>query len=588
MRPSGQHVLRRVEIQNCVTTSRDLLVYARHGASRIPEPWKPGGSRACGIFIAAVFFLLAVLPPRIAAQKASMAEVGIVVPKEVITGETISAAMVTNPRDYTALPRLQVAPARLPGIPGVNTGDLLNHYKIQAGDSTNFVPADGPFSFTAVDNLQIKIMRSDIENAKVITTRVPLTVGGASSTSPRDSGYRTPPLTLAGAVHLIHGPLSGNSNQTRITLNGAAIKILAESPRDVFYLVPPTLTPGPVEWQLDDGGRRTRLKTWVLALQISADKLKLEKGESTAFHVYIRGVETIPKEVWFGSGSVSTLVDPSFLNKFLPDFKTPGPLQPGVLVLTLENTSAGTAEMSDGNRVALTFGYGQPKYEHHGTIKVTRAGSFNIEVTLIAFLHDLPAEGMLADNAPQPPGNAGVVVTPSAPQPTPAPTAAQEPATVGRNDNPAGHTPSPTPNPATSKVADAAASDQLDHKAQAGSAEKQSKSTPPAPDRPATPGPNQHIQWEAGLKIVLIVLAALAAAYLFRKWIRTKKPPRQPQPGNLKVKVTAGGRQITSKILQPDQLRSQCLTRVRWGLGPVVSRMTPQDITAKKKGSANV
>ena len=146
--------------------------------------------------------------------------------------------------------------------------------------------------------------------------------------------------------------------------------------------------------RLDHHDRRQRtsahLRSWVLALQMSADRLKLMKGESTAFHVFIKGVETIPQEAWFGSGEVPEFIDPALIRTFLPDFKPPSPSQPGVLVLTLENMSTATVIMSGGDKLAFTFGYGQGKYEHHGTITAKRAGSFNIDGTLIPFLHDQP------------------------------------------------------------------------------------------------------------------------------------------------------------------------------------------------------
>lgn len=195
---------------------------------------------------------------------------------------------------------MQIVPAQLPGIPGVSAADLLKKYKLQAGDSADFVPADGPFSFKAADKLQLKVTRSDVENAPVTTLQIPLTLGSAPTT-PAGSGYRIPPLTLPGAVHLIHGPLSGDTRKTQITVNGTTVKILAESPREVFCFVPPTTQIGPAEWILEDSGRRVHLKIWVLALQMSPDKLKLMKGESTAFHVYIKGVETIPQEAWFAA-----------------------------------------------------------------------------------------------------------------------------------------------------------------------------------------------------------------------------------------------------------------------------------------------
>lgn len=66
--------------------------------------------------------------------------------------------------------------------------------------------------------------------------------------------------------------------------------------------------------------------------------------------------------------------------------------------------------MSGGNRLVLTFGYGQSKYEHHGTITATRSGSFDIDATLIPFLHDQPE---LVDNTVSGGDNNGNVGPPS-------------------------------------------------------------------------------------------------------------------------------------------------------------------------------
>ena len=344
-----------------------------------------------------------------------MVDVGVVLTSHVISGETIAGSMVTNPRDFAGISTLQIIPAQLPGIPGVSTADLLKKYKVQAADDAAFVPADGPFTFRAEPTVEFKVARSDLENAPVATVRIQLRLDPGPIQP--ESGFRIPPLTLAGAVHLIHGPLSGDSRKTRITVNGSSARILAESPREVFCFVPPATAVGPAEWFVVDSGRRAHLKNWVLALQMSADKLKLMKGESTAFHVYIRGVETIPQEAWFGSGTVPELIDPALVTKFLPNFRPPSPNQPGVLVLTLENMSVGTVTMSGGNRLALTFGYGEPKYEHHGTLTATRAGSFDIDGTLIPFLHDEPEipPTLASDTVENPP----LRTPPPSPTPTP-------------------------------------------------------------------------------------------------------------------------------------------------------------------------
>ena len=207
---------------------------------------------------------------------------------------------------------------------------------------------------------------------------------------PVPKSFSLPPLNLAGALQRIHGPFSGDSNRTVIRVNNLPARLLVESPRGAYCFIPANVQPGAADWVIHDHERSVRLRSWLLALQMSADKLKLMKGESTAFHVVIKGVETIPQEAWFGSGEVPDFIDPAIIRKFLPDFKPPSPTQPGVLVLTLENMSPGTVVMSGGNKLALTFGYGQGKYEHHGTITATRSGSFDIDGTLIPFLHDQP------------------------------------------------------------------------------------------------------------------------------------------------------------------------------------------------------
>jgi len=76
-------------------------------------------------------------------------------------------------------------------------------------------------------------------------------------------------------------------------------------------------------------------------------------------------------------------------------------------------------------------------------------------------------------------------------------------------------------------------------------------------------------------------VGTLAAAYGFHKW-KMHREPATPR-----VKVSIGNRQIHAKILDPQSLKSQSLTRVRWVPGPVFSAMSPQEKIAKKKGAAH-
>jgi hypothetical protein len=349
------------------------------------------------------------------AQKTPPVDIGVIVPRDVIAGETASGSVVTNPNDYSSIPGMRVVKGLVPGVPGATPANLLSNYSLRIADGT-VLPADHPFRFTVAKDLSIRLFRTGGREDDGWSTRIPL-IDGAAPAFPLPKSFSLPPLNLAGALQRIHGPFSGDSDRTVIRVNGFPVTLLAESPRGVYCLVPGNLPPGPADWTIDDQGRSARVRSWVLALQMSADRLKLMKGESTAFHVFIKGVETIPQEAWFGSGEVPEFMDPDVIRKFLPDFKPPTPSQPGVLVLTLENMSTGTVIMSGGDKLAFTFGYGQGKYEHHGTITAKRAGSFNIDGTLIPFLHDQPE--LQTD----------------------------KPITVGNNENPPVHTPSPTPTP---------------------------------------------------------------------------------------------------------------------------------------------
>ena len=355
-----------------------------------------------------------VFPATAGAQKAPPVDVGVIVPRDVITGETVSGSVVTNPNDFINIPGMHVVKGQVPGVPGATPANLLSNYSLRIGMDAA-LPADRPFRFTVAKDLSIRVFRTGGREDDGWSTRIPLISDGAAPAFQLPKNFSIPPLNLAGALQRIHGPFSGDSDRTVIRVNGLPVTLLAESPRGVYCLVPGDLPPGPADWTIKDQGHSAHLRSWVLALQMSADRLKLMKGESTAFHVLIKGVETIPQEAWFGSGEVPEFMDPDVIRKFLPDFKPPSPSQPGVLVLTLENMSTGTVIMSGGDKLAFTFGYGQGKYEHHGTITAKQAGSFNIDGTLIPFLHDQPE------------------------LPT------DKPITVGNNENPPGHTPSPLP-----------------------------------------------------------------------------------------------------------------------------------------------
>lgn len=110
--------------------------------------------------------------------------------------------------------------------------------------------------------------------------------------------------------------------------------------------------------------------------------------------------------------------------------------------------------------------------------------------------------------------------------------------------------------------------------------------TPAEPAR--TPAP-PLINWPAVLKAVVLALVMLGTLMIAR-WVRKRRNAdkiKPVEPAAPRLKISTGNRQITSKITQPESLKSRCLTRVRWVRGPSFSRMSPKEQIVKKKGAAH-
>jgi len=84
------------------------------------------------------------------AQKQPMVDVGVVLPQDVITGETVSGSMVVNPNDYAGISGLHVVKGQVPGVAGSTPANLLSNYSLQIGGGAAG-QADRPFSFTVTN-----------------------------------------------------------------------------------------------------------------------------------------------------------------------------------------------------------------------------------------------------------------------------------------------------------------------------------------------------------------------------------------------------------------------------------------------------
>lgn len=94
----------------------------------------------------------------------------------------------------------------------------------------------------------------------------------------------------------IQGPFDGSFENTRLTLGGEEVALLAESPRKAIFRSPIDTT-GPVEIVVREGKTETKGEYRNVKVKLSAPKTNLIKGESTTLKIEISGLEGIKEPV---------------------------------------------------------------------------------------------------------------------------------------------------------------------------------------------------------------------------------------------------------------------------------------------------
>ena len=136
------------------------------------------------------------------AQKPPMVDVGVVLPQDVITGETVSGSVIVNPSDYANIPGLHVVKGQVPGVAGSTPANLLSNYSLQIGSGAA-APADHPFSFIVTNELPIHIFRTGGRADDGWSTTIPLSPTSGQS-FPIPKNFSLPPLNSAGGLQRIH------------------------------------------------------------------------------------------------------------------------------------------------------------------------------------------------------------------------------------------------------------------------------------------------------------------------------------------------------------------------------------------------
>jgi hypothetical protein len=130
----------------------------------------------------------------------------------------------------------------------------------------------------------------------------------------------------------VHGPFDGNAANTNVSIGDTPVPVLAESPRQAIFVMPPG-PPGPVQLTVAEEGQSTRGAIRRVQLEAVVAKTPLRRRESTVASVVVRGLQgcefPVPLRLGVtgpvkmsGGGSQSILIMPASLDPGDGAFRT--------------------------------------------------------------------------------------------------------------------------------------------------------------------------------------------------------------------------------------------------------------------------
>lgn len=124
--------------------------------------------------------------------------------------------------------------------------------------------------------------------------RTELPINPTTDSMPADLIH--PVIGQAGRPLEIHGPFDGDATNTKCSIGGMLVLVVAETPRGAICELPNEPI-GSTEMTIAEGGRTATSNFRMLGVQLTAPTTNLKKGESTTLKVHVRGLEGIIQNV---------------------------------------------------------------------------------------------------------------------------------------------------------------------------------------------------------------------------------------------------------------------------------------------------
>ncbi|HEV7684904.1 MAG TPA: CHAT domain-containing tetratricopeptide repeat protein [Pyrinomonadaceae bacterium] len=252
-------------------------------------------------------------------------------PDVIVAGDTVSGSIYTEPTGKNETERSQ------------NLEDL-NSYVINLGGQETVV-ADKTFTRSIKGTITIVLLH---HGQSVATATIPLAV----TAPPRPTQFTVPTGGQQGRLLQIDCPCNGAfSAQDYVKVGGKPLPLIAESPRKLVVHNTSEVS-GPGNMDLVENGSAMQCPFRNIAINLSAPKLSLIRGETTTLHLTVLGLGGM-------SGNQS---------------------------LDIQNTSPGVIRMGGGEQQHLTIngtGLGPDgSYSLDRTLTGIMAGAFNVTATL--------------------------------------------------------------------------------------------------------------------------------------------------------------------------------------------------------------
>jgi hypothetical protein len=216
--------------------------------------------------------------------------------------------------------------------------------------------------------------------------------------------YLTPVVQPEGKLGVVRGPFSGDAYDTQFNINGIPITPLASTPYSYYYMPPPSLMPGLQNYQIESPGfPETIFPVFYMTLTMSADDLHLHKGQSTAYHVKLNGLNGLPGSAWSSPDFPSDLVGSSEWNAKTPDAQSPSNSRMGTITLEVTNRSPDVITMLNSFHILDAQMFAPSgMYQLDGSLGAIKDGSFNISGVARAYLQPEVGIGSTYIPPPQP------------------------------------------------------------------------------------------------------------------------------------------------------------------------------------------